>query len=117
MGPDGPPPVMTDALVERVARRLSAIGDPTRIRLLSALRTGEASVGELTEAAGTTQQNVSRHLALLHAEGILDRRRDGNFVRYRIADPAVIAICDAVCGGVVEQLDRERAALTGEGAA
>lgn len=111
---DSPAPEMTDALVERVARRLSIIGDPMRIRLLSALRSGEASVGELTSAAGTTQQNVSRHLALLHAEGIVARRRDGTFVRYRIDDETVFVICDAVCGGVVEQLDRERAALTGE---
>lgn len=108
---------MNDALIERVARRLSTIGDPTRIRLLNGLRSGEASVGELTEIAGTTQQNVSRHLALLHAEGIVTRRRDGNFVRYRIADETVFAICDAVCGGVVAQLDAAREALSAEDAA
>ncbi|MGI9540135.1 MAG: ArsR/SmtB family transcription factor [Miltoncostaeaceae bacterium] len=109
---DHAPIEMTDQLVERVAQRLSSIGDPTRIRLLNALRDGEASVGELTEVAGTTQQNVSRHLRILHGEGILERRRDGNYVRYRIADPAIFAICDAVCGGVIAQVDRERAAFT-----
>ena len=106
-------PSLSDEMVERIARRLSVIGDPTRIRLLNTLRDGEATVGELTAAAGTTQQNVSRHLGLLHAEGIVARRKDGNYVRYRIVDPSVLAICDAVCGGVIEQLDRALAAVSG----
>jgi DNA-binding transcriptional ArsR family regulator len=106
------PRTLSDEMVDRIARRLTVIGDPTRIRLLNELRDGEATVGHLTETAGTTQQNVSRHLGLLHAEGIVARRKDGNFVRYRIADHSVVAICDAVCGDVIEQLDRARAAVS-----
>jgi DNA-binding transcriptional ArsR family regulator len=105
---------MPPELVDRVARRLSVIGEPTRIALLNALRSGEATVGELTEVAGTTQQNVSRHLALLHAEGILQRRRDGNFVRYWIADDTVFSICDAVCAGVLRDIDRLKQAVSAE---
>ena len=105
---------MSERMVELVARRLSALAEPTRIKLLNALREGEASVGELSRISGTTQQNVSRHLGLLHAEGILERRRDGNFVKYRIADEGVFAICDAVCDGVISDIDRLHVAVTSQ---
>ena len=65
-----------------------------RIRLLDRLRDGEASVQELTDALGTTQQNVSKHLAVLHAAGIVSRRRDGNRALYAIADESVFELCD-----------------------
>lgn len=79
-----------------------------RIRLLDRLRDGETSVHDLTDSLGTTQQNVSKHLGVLHAEGVVSRRRDGARVLYSIADESVFEICEAVCGGIrqhVTELD------------
>lgn len=75
-----------------------------RIRLLDRLRDGEATVGDLSEALGASQQNVSKHLAVLTDAGILGRRRDGNHVLYRIADESVLALCETVCGSIEQQL-------------
>ena len=87
-------------LVELIADRFRALGDPTRIKILDRLHDGESTVGELTLAVGGTQQNVSKHLTTLLAAGIVARRREGNFVHYRIADPTTLALCELVCEGL-----------------
>ena len=89
------------------------LGEPMRIRLLDALREGEASVRELQEATGASQQNVSQHLGVLLRSGIVDRRKQGNFSVYSIADPTVFALCEEVCGGLRRQLDELGALLEG----
>jgi DNA-binding transcriptional ArsR family regulator len=83
-----------------IAERFRALGEPARLAILDALRDGERTVGELTTATGQGQANVSRHLAVLHAAGFVRRRRDGNFVRYCVADPSVLQLCDLVCGRI-----------------
>jgi DNA-binding transcriptional ArsR family regulator len=80
------------------------LGEPMRIKLLDRLREGEASVNELAEALDASQQNVSKHLAVLAEVGILGRRKGGTHVYYRIADEGVFALCDQVCGSVQQQL-------------
>ena len=81
------------------------MGEPMRIHLLDLLRNGEASVQELTDALDATQQNVSKHLGVLHGAGIVSRRRDGNRVIYAIADPSFFDLCEHVCRGLQRQLD------------
>jgi DNA-binding transcriptional ArsR family regulator len=98
-----PHPLPND-LAELIARRFRAIGEPMRIRLLDRLRDGEATVGELSEATSASQQNVSKHLAVLADAGILGRRKEGNRVYYRIVDEGVFALCEQVCGSVQQQL-------------
>jgi DNA-binding transcriptional ArsR family regulator len=100
-------------LVERVAERFRVLGEPMRIRLLDVLREGEASVRELQEATGASQQNVSQHLGVLLRSGIVDRRKQGNFSVFSIADPTVFALCEEVCGGLRRQLDELGALLEG----
>ena len=98
------PQPLPDDLVELIARRFRVLGEPTRIKLLDRLREGEASVNELTEALAGSQQNVSKHLAVLAEVGILGRRKDGNHVYYRIVDEGVFALCEQVCGSLQQQL-------------
>ena len=98
-----PHPLPAD-LVELIARRFRVLGEPMRIRLLDHLREGEATVGDLSQALDSSQQNVSKHLAVLTDAGVLARRKDGNHVYYRIADQGVLALCEDVCGSLQEQL-------------
>jgi DNA-binding transcriptional ArsR family regulator len=98
-----PHPLPID-LVELIARRFRVLGEPMRIRLLDRLRDGEATVGELSDALDASQQNVSKHLAVLSDVGILGRRKEGNHVYYRIVDEGVFALCEDVCGSVRQQL-------------
>jgi DNA-binding transcriptional ArsR family regulator len=98
------PHPLPDDLAELIARRFRAIGEPMRIRLLDRLRDGEATVGELSVALSASQQNISKHLAVLAEAGILGRRKEGNRVYYRVVDEGVFALCEAVCGSVEQQL-------------
>jgi DNA-binding transcriptional ArsR family regulator len=106
------PHPLPDELAELIARRFRVIGEPMRIRLLDRLREGEASVNELTEALGASQQNVSKHLCVLAEVGILGRRKQGTHVYYRIVDEGVFALCEQVCGSLQSQLST-LAALVG----
>jgi len=65
---------------------------------------GDATVGELTAAVDTTQQNVSKHLRVLHDAGIVHRTKVATSVRYGIADPTVFALCEIVCGSARAEL-------------
>jgi ArsR family transcriptional regulator len=86
-----------------------------RIRLVDRLREGEATVGELSDSLGASQQNISKHLAVLADTGILGRRKDRNHVYYRIVDEGVLALCEDVCGSLQQQL-RSLSALVDLGA-
>lgn len=100
-------------LADLIAGRLRVIGDPTRIRLLDALRDGERTVNELTETLGTSQQNASKHLGLLLSAGIVSRRKAGTSAYYAIADPSVFDLCEQICGSLRAQVG-ELAALMDE---
>jgi DNA-binding transcriptional ArsR family regulator len=99
------PHPLPDPLVELIAARFRVVGEPMRIRLLDRLRDGAATVNELTRALGASQQNVSKHLGVLHQAGIVSRSKQGTSVRYAIADETVFALCEQVCGGLRRQLD------------
>jgi DNA-binding transcriptional ArsR family regulator len=100
-------------LVELIAERFRVLGEPMRIRLLDALREGPATVQELQQAAGASQQNVSKHLGVLLRSGLVSRRKEGNFSLYAIADDGVFELCEQVCGGMRRQLDELDAVLRG----
>jgi DNA-binding transcriptional ArsR family regulator len=94
---------LPDALTELIAQRFRVLGEPMRIKLLDRLRDGDATVGELQTALGASQQNVSKHLGILHAAGMVARAKQGTQVRYAISDPSVFELCELVCGGVRRQ--------------
>jgi DNA-binding transcriptional ArsR family regulator len=104
---------LPDEVVELIARRFHLLADTTRIKLLDNLRDGEATVQELVEAVGSSQQNISKHLGLLTGAGILGRRRDGGVTRYRVVDDSIWQLCEDVCGAVERQLESLQAALHG----
>jgi len=110
------PHPLPEPLVELIAQRFRVIGEPMRIKLLDRLRDGSSTVGELVEALGASQQNVSKHLGVLHQAGIVSRAKEGTSVRYAIADPTVFALCEQVCGGLREQLAQLDSIIGGEAA-
>lgn len=107
---------LTPELAEMIARRFAVLGEPTRLRLLNLMHArGEASVTELVEASGGAQANVSKHLGVLLGERMVVRRREGSRALYRIADPALMTLCDQVCDGMRDQL-RELTSVVAAGA-
>jgi DNA-binding transcriptional ArsR family regulator len=105
------PHPLPEPLVELIAERFRVLAEPMRIRLLDALREGPATVQELQQATGASQQNVSKHLGLLLRNGLVSRSKEGNFSRYEIDDEGVFELCEQVCGGLRRQLDELDALL------
>jgi ArsR family transcriptional regulator len=81
---------------EQVAHYFGLLADPTRLRILARLCGEERSVGEVVDAVGLTQANISRHLNILYRAGVVDRRREGNRIMYRVVDPNLVDICRTV---------------------
>ena len=111
MPPSHPLP---DMLVDLIAQRFRALGEPSRIRILERLRGTPRTVQELADELGSSQQNVSKHLNLLLSLGIVSRRREGSYSRYAIEDETVVRMCDEVCGTLQRQI-AELHELVGEG--
>jgi ArsR family transcriptional regulator len=105
-------PLSREAL-ELVAQRFRALGDATRLALLQALFEEERTVQELCAVTGTAQANASKHLSLLLERGLVTRRRDGLFTRYRIADATLQRLCRLVCDSLAERHETVRASLPG----
>jgi DNA-binding transcriptional ArsR family regulator len=106
------PHPMTDEAADLIAERFRLLAEPMRVKLLDRLRDGEASVHELAVPLGTTPQNVSKHLGVLAHGGVVARRKEGNFVYYRVVDNGIWELCHLICGGVERRLDELRATFT-----
>ena len=104
-----------EALVH-VANYFRTLSEPTRLRVLTVLGTGEMSVGEIAQLVDSSVANVSRHLTQMALHGLVARESRGNSVYYRVADPTVNELCDLVCGSLARQMERsaqERALFAG----
>jgi DNA-binding transcriptional ArsR family regulator len=98
---------LTPALLERIADRFKALSEPARLHVLSTLRSGERTVGEIGEETGLTQTNLSKHLQVLHRTGFVTRRRDGLHVIYALAGDDVSRLCDLMCGRIEQEARTE----------
>jgi DNA-binding transcriptional ArsR family regulator len=99
---------MSDDLLELKADVLKALGQPTRLKILELLRGGERCVCEIFPAIQEEQSNVSRHLALMKAAGILASRKEGQMVHYRVRDPQVFKLLDGVNTLLKTHLDERK---------
>ncbi len=94
--PSAVPSLHSSEELERIALLFKTLGEPMRLRILQSVCHGPKYVGEIVEAAGSTQPNVSKHLAVLLSTGILERRKDGQRVHYGLKNPLVLRLCEAV---------------------
>ena len=78
------------ATFKREARVLKALAHESRLMIIDRLGEGECTVGELVDLIGMDQSTVSKHLAVLRHHGIVDDRREGSFVHYRLVTPCVL---------------------------
>ena len=89
---------LTPGLVEFIAARFKALGEPARLRILDSLRGGPRTVTQLVEETRLRQANVSKHLAILRSLGLVNRRREGELVYFTVADVRLSSLCDLMCG-------------------
>lgn len=97
-----------DAAAERVfqtaAELFSMLASPLRLRIIHAICDGERTVRDIVVAVHSSQPNVSQHLQVLHQAGLVARRRDSNWIYYRVDNPKAIELCRAVCAQIAIEL-------------
>ena len=76
--------------LRQASTAMQAMAHPVRLKILCLVGNQELPVLEIVEAVGTSQSNISQHLSVLKSHGILDSRKDGNRVLYRVADERVL---------------------------
>jgi DNA-binding transcriptional ArsR family regulator len=105
-------PLSPEALT-LVASLFRALSEPSRLRLVQSLQSGERSVSELVAVSETTQSNVSKHLRVLQDAGLVARRQEGSTAYYRVADPLALELCDLVCVRLADRLTDQAKVLGG----
>ncbi|MFA5626345.1 MAG: metalloregulator ArsR/SmtB family transcription factor [Thiohalomonadaceae bacterium] len=84
--------ITRDEDIERAARSLKAMSHPLRLKILCVLGDKEVSVQDIVSSVGTSQSNISQHLAILRDKGILSTRKDANRVYYRVDDSRTLSL-------------------------
>lgn len=105
--------MINDEAFKLIAGSFRILAEPSRLKILHTLGTGEMSVSELVSATGLTQTNVSRQLGIMLSAGVVARRRQGSTANYQVTDKSIFDICDIVCSRLQTQLDNHRDALEG----
>ena len=85
-----------DEIYTLQANVMKMLAHPRRLAILHRLAEGPVEVGKLAAELGFSQPNVSQHLAVMRATGIVEVERDGREARYRLADPDVMVACDTM---------------------
>lgn len=97
--------------LELIASRFRALSEPVRLRLLNLLMQAEHTVGQLVEASGSGQANVSKHLSVLREAGMIGMRKEGLTTICYIADPIVNELCEMMCSRLREEMESKAAAM------
>jgi len=90
------PKPLTEEELRHLAKRFKLLGEPMRLKILQSVCHEPLTVNEIVEATGSTQANISKHLALLAAADILKREKDGQCVYYGLKDKLVMQLCELV---------------------
>lgn len=95
-----------DAIYELQATVLKTLANPRRLEMAHLLADGPMTVGRLAERLSLAQPNVSQHLALMRAAGVVEAERNGREICYRLADPDIIAACRLMRAALQRRLTR-----------
>jgi ArsR family transcriptional regulator len=96
----------TDDIDTIQASLLRALASPNRLRIVHLLGIGPLEVNELAQRLGISQASASQHLAAMRSVGLVEPRRDGRTVRYRLTDPEILAACGLMREVLIRRLSR-----------
>jgi ArsR family transcriptional regulator len=88
------------------AEIMRTLANPRRLGIIHRLAGGPVEVGRIAADLQMSQPNVSQHLAVMRAAGVVEAERSGREVRYRLSDPEIVAACALMRGVLARRLDR-----------
>jgi DNA-binding transcriptional ArsR family regulator len=98
-------------LFEKQAKIVQAIGHPLRLEIIDFLKNGEQCVCDIAEHVGSERSNVSKHLSLMVNAGVLEHRKEGLKVIYKLKCPCILDFFDCISGVLKQQVKDDRAIL------
>jgi len=102
---------LDESFYETKARLIAVLANPKRLHILDSLSDRERTVSELAEELGLAQATTSQHLAVMRKAGVVETRREGNFVFYRLADPRIAEACAVMTRAVIGILTNQEEKL------
>ena len=102
---------LSPEILEQIAERFRVLSEPARLRILNVLLAGERTVSELVDETGLNQANVSKHLSMLRSFSFVERRKEGLYSIYSVADPSVGMLCEVMCDRLEAQAEELNAIL------
>lgn len=97
-----------DRLFELHAQICKTLSNPWRLRIIDALREGERSVTELAASLGISRPNLSQHLGVMQAQGVVEVRREGAYSYYRLTNPKIVRAFELMREVLLERLSQTR---------
>jgi DNA-binding transcriptional ArsR family regulator len=91
-----------------VAGYFAMLAEPARLKIMHAICERERTVNQIVDDTGIAQSNVSRHLGFMYRYGVVERRREGNKVYYRVCDETMPELCRAVSASIARKIDGRR---------
>jgi|SRR3989338_1400179 len=91
------------------AEMCKVFSNPTRLEILHLLRYDELSVSGLIEKSKLSQANISQHLAIMKAKGVVVSRREGKNMYYKLANPKIVRAFDIIRDSLIEKMKKESA--------
>jgi len=95
---------MPDEMLEALSNRFKLLSEPMRLKILRVLCEKEHTVQEIVNQVNASQANISKHLALMHDNGVVNRRKEGLKCYYSIADESIVYACYLISKSIVENL-------------
>lgn len=86
--------LFTNDQIEQSSRAMKAMSHPLRLKIISVLGDQEVSVQDIVQQVGTSQSNISQHLAIMRDKGVLRTRKDANRVYYRVGDIRTLEVLE-----------------------
>ncbi len=100
-----------ESFYEIKAQVISVLANPKRLQIIEILGKSERTVSELAAELGIAQATTSQHLAVMRKTGVVETRKDGNFVYYRLADAKIAEACAVMSRAIVDLLMTQQARL------
>ena len=95
-----------DRIYELHASICKTFANPWRLRIVEVLGDGECTVSQLVDKLGISKSNVSQHLGIMRGKGVVDYRREGGFVFYRLSNPKILLACQLMREVLLEEFER-----------
>ncbi len=93
------------------ARTIAVLANPKRLEIIDLLASAERTVTDLAAALGLPQATTSQHLAVMRKAAVVETRKEGNYVYYRLADPKIAAACGVMSEAVLDLLENQQEKL------